>query len=62
MIPYSDLTKERFETWKDAGYSVAGRSVKVDPFWGSGVWWNDEFGVCSPIVASLGGPLGHQEK
>lgn len=55
-----ELTRDAFDReWMSTGEIAAGRPVKRHPEWGGGVWWSDGFGVCSPIVAALGGPMGH---
>lgn len=56
------LTKVDFEAWPKTGEVVANREVRTNGYWGAGVWWDDDFGVCAPIVASLGGPLGHRAR
>jgi hypothetical protein len=55
-------SKAVFEAVGIAGDSVvAGRQVRRLADGSASVWWCDCFGVCSPLVASLGGPLGHEK-
>ena len=54
------LTLKGFLEAPLTGEMVAGRHVRLDEVWGAGVWWSDRFGICSPLVASTGGPLGHE--
>lgn len=42
------------------GDVAAGREVRRERDGSHSVWWCNCFGVCSPLVASLGGPLGHE--
>lgn len=63
MSKHPALTKESFHSkaWTSTGRTAAGREIKEHPEWGNGVWWSDRFGVCSPLVASIGGPMGFEK-
>ena len=54
------LTLEVFREQPPTGAVIASRKVRDDPIWGVGVWWSDRFGICSPVVAAIGGPLGYE--
>ena len=40
---------------------VAGREVRRERDGSASVWWCDCFGVCGPLVAAMGGPMGHEK-